>query len=153
MVWAPRTKVVFSADLHMRSRHTYIIARNEIIRCKCKKIYVKNLAHFFRFLHLFSIPALLSPSLPLVVVVVAQIRGHIAAPPLSSPLRYNNAFIFIARRIFHREKDSAFFLPSSTRVDLCLTRLLGVLSAVDHFVFCNNFANKLKISNACSIRG
>ena len=57
--------------------------------------------------HLLSSQYILSPSLP----VVTQIRGHIAGPPPSSPLRYNNAFNVIARKKQH-------FLPSSTRVEL-----------------------------------
>ena len=72
---------------------------------------------FFFFFIPFIFLVLLSRSLP----VVAQTRGHIAGPPLASPLRYNNALIFIARRIQH-------FLPSSTRVESCLPSLLGVLS-------------------------
>ena len=44
----------------------------------------------------FIIFALLSLSLPL---IVTQIQGHVAGPPPPSPLRYNNAFILIGRRI------------------------------------------------------
>ena len=96
----------------------------------------------------FVILALLLPSL----LVVTQIRGHIGGPPPPSPLRYNNAFTFIARRIQH-------FLPSSTRVDLYLPTLLGALSSLS---FCCIFVNKVKISprwesnsrtNATNIRG
>ena len=54
--------------------------------------------------------ALFSCSLP----VVTQIRASHRAgpPPPPSPLRYNNAFIFIVRIIQH-------FVPSSTCVELC----------------------------------
>ena len=61
---------------------------------------------------------LFSRSLP----VVAQIRGHVAGPPLPSSLRYNNAFLLMAR-IIQRS------LPSPTRVELCLPTLLSVLSS------------------------
>ena len=73
---------------------------------------------FFVF---FSIPiiilALLSPSLP----VVTQIRGRIAGP--SSPFSPRSVpSFFIAIKTQH-------FLPSSTRVELCVPTLLGALSS------------------------
>ena len=79
---------------------------------------------FFFFIP-FIILALLSRSLP----VVTQIRGHIPGPPPPSPLRYNNAFVFIARRILH-------FLPSSTRVELCVRTLLRRRSQQLIFFLC-----------------
>ena len=48
--------------------------------------------------------------------------SHIGLPSPPSPLRYNNASIFIASRFRH-------FLPSSTRVELYLPTLLGALSS------------------------
>ena len=86
--------------------------------------------HFIFFFIPFIILALLSRSLP----VVAPIRGHIVGPPLPSPPRYNNAFIFIARRI-------QYFLPSSTRVDSrrlasnCAYPRCETPSAVDPFFY------------------
>ena len=71
---------------------------------------------------LFPIPfivvlALLSPS----QYHNLDLRGRTAGSPPPSPLRYNNAFIFIARIIQH-------FLASSIRVDLHLPTLLGDFS-------------------------
>ena len=58
-------------------------------------------------------PSFLSPSYQgIILIVVIQIQGHIAG---SSPSRQRFAF-FIARRF-------QLFLPSSTRVELCLPTL------------------------------
>ena len=100
--------------------------------------------------HAFSSHLLSSPFYYLSLLVVTQIRGHIAQallPPY--PLRFVPC-IFIARRF-------QLFLPSSTRVELCLPTL-GALSSWSFFIF----ANKFKISprrdsnsriNTSSIRG
>ena len=72
------------------------------------------------------------------LLVVTQIRGHIIAGSLPPyPLRFVPC-IFIARRF-------QLFLPSSTRVELCLlTHTLGALSSWSFFIII--FANKFKIS-------
>ena len=86
-------------------------------------------------------------------LVVTQIRGHIAGSSPPSPLR----LIFIARRF-------QLFLPSSTRVELCLPTLRALSSSVDPFFSFSSsiFANMFKISprrdsnsrtNTSSIRG
>ena len=73
----------------------------------------KKISSFFSFFkpsHLLS-----SPFLSCSVLVVTQIRSHIVSSfPPSSP-RYVPC-VFIAKRIKH-------FLPSSTRVELCLPTL------------------------------
>ena len=75
-----------------------------------KKLYV--------FLLFFSIPYI-NFALLFSLLVVTQIRGHIAgsSPPLATTVRALH---------FYHEKISA--LPSSTRVELCLTTL-GALSS------------------------
>ena len=103
---------------------------------------------FFCFFFIpFVSPAVLSRFFP----VISQIQGHIAGSPPPSPLRYVLSF-FIARRTQH-------FLPSLTRVELCVPMLLGALSSC---YFSCIFENIFKISprwasnsrtNASSIRG
>ena len=87
-------------------------------------------------------------------IVVTQIRGHIAGYSPPSPLRFVLC-ISVARRF-------QLFLPSSTRVELCLPTL-EALSAIDPFLFLFlYFVNKFQISprrdsnsrtNTSSIRG
>ena len=82
-----------------KEHNTYILSYVDSPGGECSEV---RPAFFF-----FSIPymilALLSPPRP----VVTQIRRQIEGPPLLSPPRYNNAFIF------YREKNSAF----SSRID------------------------------------
>ena len=78
-------------------------------------------------------PSFLSPSYQgIIFIVVIQIQGHIAG---SSPSRQRFAF-FIARRF-------QLFLPSSTRVELCLPTL-GALGKELLIIFV--FANIFQIS-------
>ena len=85
---------------------------------------------FFRF---FQSHLLSSPFFSLSLLLVTQIRGHLTCFS-PSPLRFV-PWIFIARKF-------QLFLPSSTRVELCLpTLLIGALSSWSYF-FC--FANKFE---------
>ena len=88
-----------------------------------------NVAGYVLFLFLFCffpIPLLSSPFFPLSLLVVAQIRGPIAGSSFPYPLGFVPC-IFIAK-IFQ------LFLPSSTRVELCLPTL-GPLSSWSLFLF------------------
>ena len=80
------------------------------------------------WLFFFFIPSIIlalpSPSLPVVVLIVPQIQGHIAGPPPPSPLRYVSS-VFIARRV-------QYFLPSSTRVESVL--LFYIVSCLPVFL-------------------
>ena len=84
------------------------------------------------------------------LLVVTQIRGHIAgsSPPLPA-LRFVPCF-FIARRF-------QLFLPSSTRVELFLLAL-GALSSWSFLIFANNFRispqrDSNSRTNTSSLRG
>ena len=92
------------------------------------------------FAQLFSLP---------LIIVVTQIRGHIAGSCSPYPLLFVPC-IFIAIRF-------QLFLPSSTRVELCFPTV-GALNSCSYFIF----ASKFKISprrdsnsrtNTSSIRG
>ena len=67
---------------------------------------------FFPIPFVFPMPLLISPFYSLSLLVVTQIRGHIAGSSPPYPLRFVPC-IFIARRF-------QLFLPSSTRVELGL---------------------------------
>ena len=87
---------------------------------------VRSLQPYFLFFF-FSSHLLSSPFFSLSLLVVTQIRGHIAGSSPSSPLRFV-PFIFIARRLQP-------FFPSSTRVELRLPTL-DALSSSSCFFFC-----------------
>ena len=81
---------------------------------------------FFLFFHpiYYVRPSILS------LLVVTQIRGHItgSSPPLPTAVRDLHTWYFVFARRFQ------LFLPSSTRVELCLPTL-GPLSRYPFFFF------------------
>ena len=81
---------------------------------------LRALAFFLLFSISIPFSLLSSPFYALSLLVATQIRGHIAGSSPPSPLRFVPS-IFIARRF-------QLFLPSSTRVELCLPTL-GALSS------------------------
>ena len=105
---------------------------------------------FFSFFSLFFHPIHLRPSFSLSLLVVTQIRGHIAgsSPPLPTTVR----------ALHYRENISALScLVDSRRIELCLPTLDALSSWSFFFV-----AKKVKISprrdsnsrtNTSSIRG
>ena len=124
--------IMISLAAHSRSGDKLLGIRviHKLYMCVCKKGTPLGLSFFlylpgiYSFHPLLIIFALLFYSLSL--LVVTQIRGHIAGSSPPTPLRFVPC-IFIGRRF-------QLFLPSSTRIDLCLPTP-GVLSAVDPFSF------------------
>ena len=99
--------------------------------------------NFLIYTHLFR------PSFSPSILVVTQIRGHIAGSPPPYPLRFVPCII-IARRCQP-------FLSSLTRVELRLPTL-GVRSSLSFFIFANNFKilplrDSNSWTNTSSIRG
>ena len=103
-------------------------AVNETSFCSCFCIC------FFSTSHLLSAPSAPFFALSLLLIVETQIRSHIAGSSPPSPLRFVRC-IFIARRF-------QLFLPSSTRVELCLPTL-RTLSSLSFLLF---WEDKFEIS-------
>ena len=92
--------------------------------------YCLSFLSFFFPSHVLS-----SPFFPLSLLVVTQIRGHIdiAGSSLPSPQRFVPCIIIAARL--------QLFLPSSTRIALCLPTL-GALSRYFLFLFFLQISSK-----------